>query len=238
MLKEFLQQSWHRIARAICTLSICVSYRMRVFGRENVPKSGPVLLLSNHQSFLDPIFAQSTVWRNFYFIARQSLFEAKFLGPLITSLNTVPINRGQADIAAMKTVIELLKDNKPVCLFPEATRTDDGKIAQIKPGFGLLSRRGKAMVVPVVIEGAFECWPRHRKFPKLGRVAVIYGKPFTPEDVKRIGDRDFAQLLTERLRQMQNQLREKMGKPPLDYTQEPESSIDEPTDTENLTQDI
>ena len=237
MIKEFLRQSWHRIARAICTLSVCVSYRMRVFGRENVPKNGPVLLLSNHQSFLDPIFAQSTIWRNFYFIARQSLFEAKFVGPLISSLNTVPINRGQADIAAMKTVIELLKKNKPVCLFPEATRTSDGKIAQIKPGFGLLSRRGKAMVVPVVIEGAFECWPRHRKYPKLGRVAVSYGKAFTPEDIKQLGDRDFAKLLTQRLRQIQNQLRHKMGKPPLDYSKA-ENSSEHPTNAENLSRNI
>jgi len=238
VFKGFLQQNWHRLARAVGTILICLLYRLRVFGKENVPKNGPVLFLSNHQSFLDPIFAQSTVWRNFYFIARQSLFELKILGPLINSLNTVPINRGQADIAAMKTVIELLKQNKPVCLFPEATRTSDGKIAQIKPGFGLLSRRGKAMVVPVVIEGAFECWPRHKKFPKLGKVAVSYGKAFTPEDIKRLGDRDFAKLLTERLRQMQNQLRQKMGREPLDYSQETENSFEHSSNNESLSQEI
>ena len=220
MSKELLQRTWHSIARAICTFTICILYRVRVFGRKNVPTKGPVLLLSNHQSFLDPIFSQSTIWRNFYFIARQSLFEMKFLGPLINSLNTVSIKRDQADVAAMKTIIELLKKNRSVCLYPEGTRTSDGTIAEIKPGFGLLSRRSGAMVVPVVIEGAFECWPRNRKFPKLGRVAVSYGSPFTPEQIKEFGDRQFAKMLTERLRQMQNQLRKKLGKPAFDYSQE------------------
>jgi 1-acyl-sn-glycerol-3-phosphate acyltransferase len=102
---------------------------------------------------------------------------------------------------------------------PEGTRTVDGRIADIKPGFGLLSRRSGAKVVPVVIDGAFECWPRHKKFPSIGKVTVSYGELITPELVRELGDKEFARVITGRLRQMQNELRIKSGKEPFDYSQ-------------------
>jgi 1-acyl-sn-glycerol-3-phosphate acyltransferase len=75
----------------------------------------------------------------------------------------------------MKKVVSRLKEGKGVCLFPEGTRTSDGKIATLKPGFGFLCRRGEAAVVPAVIDGAFECWPRHKKIFSPGRIVVCYG---------------------------------------------------------------
>ncbi len=218
MIKERAKHIWHRAARLLCTTLTYIFYRMRTYGTENVPKTGPLLLLSNHQSYLDPMFCQSIIWRNFYFVARDSLFKIKFLGSLIGSLQTIPIKRDSADISAVRSVIKILKQNCAVCLFPEATRTANGKIADIKPGFGLLSRRAKAKVVPVVIDGAFESWPRHRKFPRPRRVTVCYGKPITPEEIKELGDKEFARILTIRLREMQNDCRVRQGKKPFDYS--------------------
>lgn len=104
-----------------------------------------------------------------------------------------------------------------VCLYPEGKRTSDGRIAEILGGFSLLSRRSKAVVVPVVIEGAFECWPRNKKFPKLARVYTKYGAPFTPQQIRELGDEGFSKALNQRLRQMQNELRVKRGVEPYDY---------------------
>ena len=118
----------------------------------------------------------------------------------------------------MKKIIEELKTGNGVCLFPEATRTRDGKITPFKPGFGLLCRRGKAAVVPVVVEGAFECWPRHKKiFSPGSEITVCYGKCITAEQVKHMNDRELADNLTDTLRSMQNDCRIKLGKQPYDY---------------------
>ncbi len=131
----------------------------------------------------------------------------------------IPIRQGQADIGAIKTVISVLKLGRAVCLYPEGSRTFDGRIAEIKPGFGLISRRANVPIVPAVIDGAFECWPRTKKAPKLfGRVAVLYGKPIPAEHVKEVGDEVFAGELTRQLREMQAELRKKLGKDPYDYT--------------------
>ncbi len=117
----------------------------------------------------------------------------------------------------MKKIISVLKEGRVVCLFPEGTRTTDGRIANIKAGFSLLSRRSKAVVVPVVIEGAYQCWPRDRKFPKLGRVYMKFGKGFTPQEIEELGDEAFSKAFNERLQTMQNELRVKRGVEPFDY---------------------
>ncbi len=106
-----------------------------------------------------------------------------------------------------------------VCLFPEATRTIDGRIASFKGGFTLLCRRGNAPVVPVLIDGAFECWPRHRKLFKPGsKISVTYGNPISVEQITAMEDDDFARLLTDTLRNMQSQTRLKNAKQPFNYS--------------------
>lgn len=191
---------------------------MCVYGRENVPDKGPVVLVSNHQSLLDPVFCGIYLKRPLYFLARDSLFTNRLFGWLIASVNTIPVRRGQADLSAMKKVISKLKQGNAVCLFPEATRTSDGKIARFKPGFGLLCRRGEAAVVPIVIDGAFECWPRDKKIFSPGKqITISYGKAIKAEEVKRMGDKKLAQVLTDTLRQIQNDYRVKHGKEPIKY---------------------
>ena len=111
-----------------------------------------------------------------------------------------------------------LKDGLGLCLFPEATRTHDGKIAALKPGFSLLSRRAKAPIVPVIVDGAFECWPRTKKFfTPWKHVSVTYGKCIELDEIAGMNDEQLAQKLTVILRQMHNQARIRLRKPPYDY---------------------
>jgi 1-acyl-sn-glycerol-3-phosphate acyltransferase len=219
MIREWALRLWYHIARIICAIVVCLPYRVRIYGRRNIPKTAPVLVLSNHQSFLDPIFGQAMIGRRFLFLARDTLFKNRFFGALLRSISVIPIKRGQSDMATIKKVISELKRGRSVCLYPEGTRTSDGRIADMKPGVALLSRRSGAKVVPSVIDGAFECWPRHKKFPSLGKIAVSYGEPIISEKVKELGDEGFAALLTARLREMQNELRIRSGKQPFDYSQ-------------------
>ncbi|MHC4075245.1 MAG: lysophospholipid acyltransferase family protein [Planctomycetota bacterium] len=218
MSTENKSMRWYWFATTLCRWFCRFFLRLRYYGLENIPVNGGVVLISNHQSFLDPVFCGIELKRPLYFLARDSLFTDSFTGRLITSLNTIPVRRGQADLTAMKNVIGKLKAGFGVCLFPEATRTRDGKISPFKPGFGLVCRRGNAAVVPVVIEGAFECWPRHKKMPALGsKISICYGQAIPAEQIKTMTDRELADKLTAKLRQMQNDCRARMGKEPIKY---------------------
>jgi 1-acyl-sn-glycerol-3-phosphate acyltransferase len=214
---NIVKRIWCQFCRFLSVGTVTLLYRVKVYGRENVPKTGPTVILSNHQSFFDPMFCQNWVWRLFYFVPRDTLLDNKFWGSVIRSLYTIPIKRGQADIAAMRMIIGVLKQDKAVCLFPEGTRTLDGRIGVIKPGFGLISRRSNATIVPMVIDGIFEAWPKGQKWPKSGRVAVLYGKPFASEYIASRSDEDFTDEITQTMRTLHAELRVRMGKTPYDY---------------------
>ncbi|MBN2020410.1 MAG: 1-acyl-sn-glycerol-3-phosphate acyltransferase [Sedimentisphaerales bacterium] len=219
MFGQPIKDAWFKFARLWCGLFCRVFFRIHFYGLENIPSEGPFILASNHQSFLDPLFCGIALKRTLSFMARDTLFKGRIFGPLLFSVNAIPVRRGQADIASIRAILEKLKQGKGVCLFPEATRTDDGKITSFKGGFTLLSRRGHAPIVPVLIDGAFECWPRHRRIFKAGsKITVTYGKPIPAEQIKETEDDDFAKLLTDTLRNMQSEIRSKEGKEPFKYS--------------------
>jgi len=219
MLKKRLRISWFWLARWICRVFCIVFFRMRVYDRDNVPDKGAFVLVGNHQSYLDPIFCGIPLKRHLHFLARDSLFVNWFFGRLLASVNVIPVKQGEVDLSTMKKVIGKLKEGNGVCVFPEGTRTGDGRITAFKGGFGLLCRRGDAAVVPVLIEGTFECWPRHKKiFSPGGRIVVRYGKAITAEQVKKMDDKELVEQLTDTLRKMQNDCRKKQGREPYDYS--------------------
>ena len=176
------------------------------------------MLVGNHQSYLDPVFCGMHLKRHLYFLARESLFANWLGGWIISSVNTIPVKMGEPDLGAIRKIISKLKEGYGVCLFPEGTRTSSGKIMPFKSGFGLLCRRGNAAVVPVMIDGAFECWPRHQKvFVPGSRIAICYGKAIPPEQVQSMSDKELAEKLTGILREMQNNYRIQQGKEPYCY---------------------
>lgn len=213
-----LKTCWYWLAVWFCRVICTILFRLRIDGKENIPKKGAFVLISNHQSFLDPVFCGIHLKRQLYFLARDTLFKNRFFGRLLASVHATPVKRGQADLGAMRKVISRLKEGFGICLFPEGTRTQDGMVSPFKPGFGLLCRRGNAAVIPVIIDGAFECWPRGRKIFTLGsRIVIRYDKAITAEEVKKTSDKELAEKLTERLQQMQNQCRTEQGKEPYCY---------------------
>ncbi len=210
---------WYWIARFLCHVFTIVFFRYRAYGRENIPTEGAFVLACNHQSFMDPVFCGISVKRHVTYMARDTLFKNWFFGPLIASVNAIPISRDKPEIAVMRLVIDRLREGAAVCLFPEGTRTEDGRIASFKPGFGLLCRRSKAAVVPVLVEGAFEAWPRQKKLFRPGSPIVVqFGKPLAPPQIADMTNEQLADTVTQTLRQMQNEVRRKQGKPPYDYT--------------------
>jgi cytidylate kinase len=208
---------WYYIARFMCRVFCVVFFRYRPCGRENLPHTGPFILAGNHQSFLDPVLCGIAVKRHVTYMARDTLFKHWLFGRLIASVNAIPISRDKADIAVMRLVIDRLRQGAAVCLYPEGTRTQDGRISAFKSGFGLLCRRSKATVVPVLIDGAFECWPRTKKLPSPGVIVVQFGKPLPPEQVATMSNEQLADEVTRILREMQREARLKQGKQPYEY---------------------
>jgi 1-acyl-sn-glycerol-3-phosphate acyltransferase len=210
---------WYEFARFITVGIVWLLYRVKVYGKENIPTNGAVLVLSSHQSLLDPILCQGWLRRPFYYVTRDTLFVG-FWGMLIDWFYTIPINQEKVGIKSMRAIIELLKRGHIVCLYPEGARTFDGKIDEIKPGFSLLVRRSGATIVPMVIDGIFDRWPRTQKYPKLGgRVGVLYGKPIDADHIKRVGEEKFIHEFNRVMRSMHNDLRQKMGREPFDYNE-------------------
>ena len=193
----------YKAVRLLCRAIWRTAFRLEVSGLENVPPEGQgVLLASNHQSFLDPITIGVALRREINPVARESLFHNPLFRSLIRYLNAFPIQRSSADMAAVREGIRRLKNADALVLFPEATRTRDGRIGRISPGFALLAKKACVPIVPVLIDGAFECWPRSRKLPRPGRMSVTYGVPITTAQQGDLKPREVADVLKQRLAEL------------------------------------
>ncbi|OHB55940.1 MAG: hypothetical protein A2Y12_15245 [Planctomycetes bacterium GWF2_42_9] len=219
MMKRKINFYWYFLWRQFCRIFCRLYFNPTAFNTHYVPDEGAFLLLSNHQSFLDPMINADPLKRQCCFAARDSLFTIPVFGPMVHSFNAIPIKRGQADLTAMKLFLEKLRDGYGLVLYPEGTRTENGKIAEMKAGFGLLARKANVPIIPSVIDGAFECWPRQQKLFSRGKIYVTYGEPIPASKVAEMGDREFAHYLTQILREMQRELRLKVGRKPFDYTE-------------------
>lgn len=173
--------SWLAL-QGICDFAATVAFDLRTDGVDNVPRTGGVLLLANHQSFLDPVLIAIRLEREIAFLARSTLFRGAF-GAFITYLNAFPVKQGKGDVGAMKQTIELLRQGHAIVVFPEGSRTFDGRLAPLASGISLLIQRARVPVVPIAIEGAFDAWPRTQKLPKPAKVRVAYGRAIQPGEV-------------------------------------------------------
>ncbi len=199
---------WYRFCRAGAQALFLLVARGRVFGRRNVPPAGGVLLVCNHQSFFDPILATLAIPRECHFMARDTLFRNRWFSKLITSLNAFPVKRGTADVGAIKETLRRLKRGGPVTVFPEATRTLDGAVRPMQPGVVLVARKARVPLVPTMILGAFEAWPRQASWPHPAPIIVAYGPPLTPERLARMTDHEAIELLRDRIIEMMRRYRE------------------------------
>jgi len=166
--------------RTLCA----VYFRWRVFNPERVPQTGAVILASNHASFLDPPLVGSGLNRGINYLARESLFRFPGVGALLRSWNAVPVDRDGGGAAGLKAILERLLAGGGIILFPEGTRTNDGKLQPARSGIGLIVIKSQAPVVPVRSFGTFEAYGRNHKFPRPRRVAVKYGEPMHFENLR------------------------------------------------------
>lgn len=184
-----------RPSRAVCLWYSCLywvgftaftfgySYRHRGWG--NIPTRGPVLILANHFSMLDPIVTGLASRRYVCQLARENLFHQRFIGPLVRSLPGIPINREMGK-EGIQAVLTALAHNRAVVVFPEGERSHTCGVQPLKPGISLLIRRAKCPIVPMGIAGTFAAWSRFMKRPRFAplvlpptpaTIAASVGKP-------------------------------------------------------------
>ena len=166
---------------------------------EPLPREGGLLVLSSHQSHLDPLLLGLATDRRLSSLARSSLYRFKPFGFVITALDAVPIDREASAVAAMKVVIARLQAGAAVIVFPEGTRTGDGRLGDIKAGFAILAKRARVPIAPVAIVGAYECWPRTRRFPRPGRIRLEFGRVITAAEVAALDEQALVAECTRRL---------------------------------------
>jgi 1-acyl-sn-glycerol-3-phosphate acyltransferase len=156
-------------------------FRWRVYNPERVPLAGPVILASNHASFLDPPLVGAGVKRGINYLARDTLFRFPGVGWLLRHWNSVPVDREGGGAAGLKAILDRLLAGGAIILFPEGTRTRDGKLQPARSGIGLAVVKSNAPVVPVRVFGTYEAYGRHIRFPRPHRIAVKYGRPMSFE---------------------------------------------------------
>jgi 1-acyl-sn-glycerol-3-phosphate acyltransferase len=180
LMRRFVYRFLRLIARMLCVLW----FRIRVEGRHHVPSQGGGMLLSNHQSGLDPILVGLACNRNLNFLARSTLFKNPAFSFFLKIVDSIEIDRERGGLSGLREMLSRLRSGKVVLLFPEGTRTQDGSIGVVKPGFFPIAKRSDVPLIPVAIVGAFECMPKGSKwiFPK--PIAVVFGKPIPPEDYR------------------------------------------------------
>src|SRR6202049_3708216 len=149
-----------------------IFFRFRILHRERMIQSGPVIIVSNHQSYLDPPLVGNASDRAIYFLARHSLLNVPLLGWFLPKLNVIPVDQEGVDRSALKAVIKVLKRGEGVLVFPEGARTLDGQLQPAQPGLGLIIASTLAPVVPVRIFGAHEALPRGGGF-RLHPITVV-----------------------------------------------------------------
>lgn len=166
----------YSVSRFFLWLLVKILFRARYEGTENVPKEGPVLLAPNHASYIDPPLVGAGVPRRITFLAKEELFRG-LLGWWIHTVGGKPVFRGKGDVGVFRIAEKAFQNGEVLLLFPEGTRTHDGRLQPMRDGIGLIVKRTGVPLVPVGVVGTYEAWSRHRKFPKLLKVTVRYGKP-------------------------------------------------------------
>ncbi len=145
---------WQAFLKFVCRLGSAAIFKIRVYDRQRVPDSGGGLVLANHQSNMDPVLIGLSCERRLNYVARTTLFDSPLFRLMVWALDAIPIDRDGGGLGGLKETLKRIKRGEMVLLFPEGTRTPDGEVHTMKPGFCAIARRAAVPLVPVALDGA------------------------------------------------------------------------------------
>ena len=151
-------------------------HRRQVFNEERIPRTGGVILASNHLSYIDPPLVGCSTRRVIHYLARASAFKGAIGGAILRSWNSIPVDRDGGSTKGLRTILERLREGRAIMMFPEGTRSPDGTQQTSRPGIGLMIAKSDAPVIPVRVFGTYEAYGRHHAIPRPRRVQVKFGE--------------------------------------------------------------
>jgi 1-acyl-sn-glycerol-3-phosphate acyltransferase len=191
----------YAFSRFLCILFFKLVCKVEVKGRDNIPEEGGFILASNHVSYLDPVAVGSVCPRRLNYMARHDLFTNPIFSWLLHQYGVFPVKRNYADISALKEALVCVKKGGGLLLFPEGTRSQDGRLSnKAEPGIGFLAAKLNVPVIPVFVKGTEKALPRGAKFIVPAKVAVCFGKQIHIE--RRMPYQDIAQLILDHIRHL------------------------------------
>lgn len=204
-LRAVGRRMFYRCTRLICRMIAVVAFGLRTEGRHHLNFEGGGMLLSTHQSLLDPVLVGIVSNRRLNYLARKTLFKNPAFAFLIRVLDAIEIDRERGGLAGLREMLKRLQRGELVLMFPEGTRTSDGQVAQIKPGFIPVARRSQVPLIPIAIVGAYDCLPKGEKLPTRKPIAVVVGEPIGAETYMSMTDAVLIEELSQRLQKLHEQ---------------------------------
>ncbi len=168
--------TWYRLFQLILTLFAHAVARLEVVGRENIPKTGPFILVANHQSFLDPIIVQVLCRRPLHTLAKSTQFTGRFMGWFMPRSNAIPTRRYRIEPQAVRVVLRRLAEGEAVGVYPEGERSWDAQLQPFRRGTIRLLLKSGVPVIPCGLSGAYDVWPRWSKTIRRRRIRVEFGE--------------------------------------------------------------
>jgi 1-acyl-sn-glycerol-3-phosphate acyltransferase len=206
-----LSRVFYKLAKEFFRIILLIYNRAYVKWEAPLPESSRYIVAANHNSNLDPLVIGSNFPIRLKYFAKDELFHIFFIGRAIRMLGGVPVLQEDRNAAAtaLKTLLNLLQGGDSVILFPEGSRSPDGKLKPLEGGTALISIKSGVPIIPVYVSGTFEAMPSGAKWVKPKKIRLIFGKAIYPPDDKEKSSKaardELTQTLTNALSKMENE---------------------------------
>jgi 1-acyl-sn-glycerol-3-phosphate acyltransferase len=221
-MSDWLSDIWYDFNYSAIWVGWHLAWSFRSDGWPYVPQKGPLLIVANHQSFLDPLLVGLAVRRRLTYMARKTLFRHPLFGAYLRSVRCVPVDQEGVAKDGILAVLDKLKAGHPVLIFPEGERTPNGQMQPLRPGIHLLIKRSQCPVLPVGLAGGFETFPRSAKVPRFSpifmpatraTVAAVVGKPIDSKQFSAMSRQEVLEFLFHRIDDLQQRAEKLRRKP-------------------------
>jgi 1-acyl-sn-glycerol-3-phosphate acyltransferase len=203
----------YKFSQYLVFLILFLYNRLTYKGKRNIPRKteNGIIIASNHSSYLDPFIVGVPLHRRITFLAKKGLFKG-LLGWWVRNVGAIPVDREDVSTSTLRKVLNKLKQKKIVVIFPEGTRSRDGKLQPFKKGIGLIVKKSKAVVIPAYLKGIAKIKPKGVKFPNPVKCTTYYGPPVDLSDLLNKKGSDTYQAIADRIYNAVAELKKKAEK--------------------------
>lgn len=165
---------FYKFVRFISCILSFLFWPIKIKGKNNFNKKGPLIFAANHVSYLDPIVLGTANKRQIHFIAKKEIFEVPILGIIVKCLGAIPVDRKRANLISIKKSLKILKEGKILGIFPEGTRSLNGHLLEFNAGLIKIAFKSNAPIIPIGINGTYDIYPPEAKIPSFLKRKYIY----------------------------------------------------------------